>query len=222
MTRSRQRRRIPSSEPATTVGQVFEGYDGTPANPPQVLVVETGNEDLADEDDGDRAELADEDADLRQALARAAVWIAEQEYGPAQAALTRYVAAVAVKDWDTTVILRELLANRLLTASTVADVLMPFNAGELDAYLDVTLAIDAVTFVETLRPDYPWYAMVNATVAGQRGSVALTVGGERVVTRLAAASRVGLLPLRGQLVLVESEVTGQPPILDLLSAPDEA
>lgn len=144
-------------------------------------------------------------AEIVLAAERAANFVATRGYGPASTALVMYIAEKAVDESDLNVVITEQLAERLLSAQSADDILLPFDPVQGKTKLGQPIYIEGCTIIESEYEGFPWYVSLRCKVPATGETYVLTTGGEKVVMQAAAADRAGQWPLYCKLVQTDKE-----------------
>lgn len=133
--------------------------------------------------------------EIEAAAQRAGNFIATRGFGPRTTQLIVYMAQQAVAEADLNVVITEQLAERLLNASSVDDILQPFDPEQGKAHYGKSLLIMGCSFIESDYEGFPWYVSLECKRPGSGEMFVVTVGGEKIVMQAAAAHMHNAFPM---------------------------
>lgn len=142
-------------------------------------------------------ELIEPTPEQRAAMARAADYVRGKGLGDGAATLIAHIAGSAVDTQELNVVIIEQMANRILNASSAAEVLDPFGTVHGRDLLNKPLWITGCQFLEsTVDGDgFPWYVTFEVQDRATGQSVPVTVGGEKLVYKAAGIDLHGGWPI---------------------------
>lgn len=157
------------------------------------------------------AEVVDdqvEDAEISAAVERVANFVQKRGFGMNTTRLIGYIAEKSVDEADLNVVITEMLAERLLNATSPEDILTPFDPKGAKEFYGKPLYIMGCTFIESDYEGFPWYVSLQAQDPKTSETFALTVGGEKVVMQAAGFDRAKLWPAYITICEAEKETKG--------------
>lgn len=164
-----------------------------PGPAPDFAVSDPGDQQMAvrgDQADDGQADIIDGEVvdDFAATMAaQAAQYVALKGYGPKMTEVIRYIAGRALDTAELNSVIMELMADRILNASSAEEVLDPFGTMKAAQLYGKTLWVTACQFlVSDVGEGFPWYAALTVQDPKTREQQVVTVGGEKLVPQVAA------------------------------------
>jgi hypothetical protein len=157
-----------------------------------------------------QGEYVEPDPAVAAAAKAAAKYVQERRFGAAMTQMVMYIVEHVMDTQDMNSVIVEQMALKILAAESPSDVLDPFGTAKGHDFYNKPLWVTGAQFLDSTveGEGFPWYAMLNVQDPKSGEIVPTTVGGEKLVLKVAGLDMHGGWPCA---VMITYEVSKKDP-----------